>query len=1122
MKKHSFVILLFFIVVFGIFSCKKENTNIVVSAVDSDFDEEKQTSPILAEGFTMTLWAPGPLVANAVAISFDETGAAYVAETSRRKSSDLDIREHRNWMFEDIGLQSIEETRDFHLKKLATNLSDKNLWLEDHNKDGIHDYRDLEVQSEYIRKIWDSDGDGRADKSELFAEDFNSMLTGVAAGILYYNDEVYLTAAPDVWRLKDTNHDGVADERTKISYGYGIHIAYAGHDMSGLTIGNDGKIYWSIGDMGVNSVGPDGKRWKYPNEGAVMRCNPDGSEFEVFAHGLRNPQEIDFDDFGNLISVDNDGDHQGEHERYVHIIQGSDSGWRTQWQFGKYDLPNESYKIWMDEKLHIPHFKGQAAYLLPPIALAYDGPAGLAYNPGTALSEKWKGYFFASYFTGSSARSKVQAFKLVPNGASFSVSEIVDVLGGIVPTGINFANDGALYINDWKDSYDKKPTGRIWKFDVENELKNKNRAETQKILSVGVSKLSIEDLKKCLSNEDKRVRLAAQFELVKRKELESLVEVAMNEKNLLARLHAIWGIGQLGRVNNEILSKVLPLLSDDEEQVRAQTAKVIGDAKYQLAIDFLITQSNDKSAQARFFAIEALGKLGDKKAYASLVKELEKIGDNDPHMRHAIVFALSQLNQENEIASLSNHASTDVRLGAVVALRMIKSPKVALFLSDVDPLVRLEAARAIHDDESIPEALIDLAKTLNSKSSNEEAYIRRAINANLRIGDTASAERLGEFILSTSSTIEMRKDALWALGYWEKPLELDRVDGRVRKFEGHALSDAQKVIIKIYPQLIDTKNEGLKSSIIICIGRLKCTEVSDKIFAIFQNKNNSIETRRAALETLSMLKGQNLIPAIDMALEDKNLEMRQLAQDCLASAKIPDEVLVRMIDKILEKNSIQEKQLALASLSKINSPEAEKLLESWFKKLNTGSIASELELDLAMAIDSSDFDNLKKAKLEFEKSIDTSDVVAMFASTLNGGNADKGLRIFGRNESAQCLRCHVYKGYGGSVGPELTSIADKLSKDDLLKALVDPNSRIAPGFGSIIITLNNGEQLSGTLQNENGENISFISGNNPVQTIEKSQIKEVQYLPSGMFNMSEVLNKAQLRDLMAFLVTLKE
>ncbi|MEL7340729.1 MAG: hypothetical protein AAGM67_09605, partial [Bacteroidota bacterium] len=68
------------------------------TASPADFDESDISNMQVAEGFEIRLWAPGPLLKNAVAISFDEMGAAYVSQTQRRKSSDIDIREHRDWM----------------------------------------------------------------------------------------------------------------------------------------------------------------------------------------------------------------------------------------------------------------------------------------------------------------------------------------------------------------------------------------------------------------------------------------------------------------------------------------------------------------------------------------------------------------------------------------------------------------------------------------------------------------------------------------------------------------------------------------------------------------------------------------------------------------------------------------------------------------------------------------------------------------------------------------------------------------------------------------------------------------------------------------------------------------
>ena len=158
----------------------------------------------------------------------------------------------------------------------------------------------------------------------------------VGGGILSYGGDLFFGMAPGVFRLHDSNGDGVIDRQTTVSDGYNTHMAFGGHGISGVTIGPDGRLYWEVGDIGFNVVDKTGKRWAYPNQGAVLRSEPDGSGFEVFAAGIRNLQEFSFDEHGNLISVDNDGDHDGESERVVYIPYGSDSGWRSNWQYGKY------------------------------------------------------------------------------------------------------------------------------------------------------------------------------------------------------------------------------------------------------------------------------------------------------------------------------------------------------------------------------------------------------------------------------------------------------------------------------------------------------------------------------------------------------------------------------------------------------------------------------------------------------------------------------------------------------------------------------------------------------------------------------------------------------------------
>jgi len=942
------------------------------------------------------------------------------------------------------------------------------------------------------------------------------MLSGVAAGIMYHDNEVYLTAAPNVYRLRDKDGDGDADEREVISHGFGIHIAYAGHDMSGLIMGPDGKVYWSIGDIGVNAMDKQGNRYAYPNQGAVMRCNPDGTDFEVYAHGLRNPQELAFDAYGNLISVDNDGDHPGEHERFVHILEGSDTGWRINWQFGKYHLPNEDYKVWIDEKLHLPHFPGQASYILPPLALAPNGPVGLVYQPGSALNDKWKDYFFGSYFTGSSASSQIQAFRLQPKGASFRLAETKDILSGIVSTGLAFGPDGALYINDWLDGYALKEAGRIWRLDVHEKNADK-RKQTQALLKGGMQQQSILELKLLLGYEDMRVRLNAQFELVKRNEKDALLSVLETQNHELAQIHAIWGMGQLVRNNATIGAELVPLLKSENPEIRAQTAKVLGDAKYRPAANGLLDLLKDDSDRAKYFAAEALGKLADPRAFQPLVNLLDGIEDSDPHFRHGLMYALFRLGMEKEMVALSDHSSIYVRLGAIVALRNMRSTGLKSFLQDTDSLVVIEAARAIHDDQSVPEALPALAKALLTQKITDEAFVRRAINANLRIGDAASADRLATYAARTAASVEMRKDALWALGFWPNPPLLDRVEGRYRKLSNHEATDALQAFSKIVAEMLNSKNNIIRIAAVEAVGRIGYQPADDQLISYCLEKDGSLEMRRAALQSLADLKSASIAKVLKACLSAKELELRTDAQVILGSSGLPDETVVSMLDQVLDKASIPEQQNALNSLSAIEVPAAHKLLSDWLEKLISGRIDPSLQLDVSMAVRNSSYPDLKQQLASFDSLRVSESNLQGYEETLYGGNLKMGKRVFINNSSAQCMRCHTLEGYGGAVGPDLTGIASVLDRESLLEALIDPSARLAAGFGTISLELKDGSKVVGILEQESDGVVTVQLADSSRQEFDYQKIQKKVYSPSSMPSIMGVLSKQEIRDLIAFL-----
>ena len=290
-------------------------------------------------------------ISDPVAISIDEKGRVFYTKAVRPNHSEFDIRGHRNWMTASISFQTVEDRRKFLKETFSEGSQESEKILKDLNKDGLLDWKDLAVEKEQVWHIENTDGDGIADQAQLYLEDFADEVADVANGIEIFDNEVFVSIGPDMWRTKDNNQDGVADAKESISHGYAVHIGFGGHGMSGAKIGPDGRLWWGIGDIGMNVKDQTGKQWKYPNQGVIVRSELDGSGFEVYCAGLRNTHEFAFDQYGNLISEDNDGDHQGERERLVYLINGSDSGWRINWQFGKYTDPlNNSYKVWIDEK----------------------------------------------------------------------------------------------------------------------------------------------------------------------------------------------------------------------------------------------------------------------------------------------------------------------------------------------------------------------------------------------------------------------------------------------------------------------------------------------------------------------------------------------------------------------------------------------------------------------------------------------------------------------------------------------------------------------------------------------------------------------------------------------------
>ncbi len=477
------------------------------------------------KGLQVELFAAEPLLANPVAFCLDEKGVAYVAETFRLGSGVTDTRDHMNWLDADLACRTVADRVAMYQKYLGKGFANYSL------------------HHERVRRVVDQDGDGRADVATVFADGFNDPAAGIGAGVLARQGTVWYTCIPWLWKLRDTDGDGKADERAILHQGYGIHVGFLGHDLHGLRFGPDGKLYFSMGDRGFSVTTREGRPLSVLDTGSVLRCNPDGTELEVFATGLRNPQELAFDEYGNLFTGDNNSD-SGDRARWVYVVEGGDSGWRIGFQFMEQPY---SRGPWNEERLWYPAFGGQAAYIVPPIANLADGPSGLTYHPGSSqLPEEYKNHFFLVDFRGASGQSGIRTFSVEPKGASFRLINSRRFVWSVLATDVDFGPDGGLYFADWVEGWNKPNKGRLYRAFDPARCNDPGVQEVKALLKEGMAARSLASLEALLGHPDMRVRQEAQFELVGRGEsgCKTLASVALSSEQTLARIHAIWGLGQ--------------------------------------------------------------------------------------------------------------------------------------------------------------------------------------------------------------------------------------------------------------------------------------------------------------------------------------------------------------------------------------------------------------------------------------------------------------------------------------------------------------------------------------------------------------------------------------------------
>jgi quinoprotein glucose dehydrogenase len=1057
----------------------------------SDEALQRQRGFQLAPGLVCELVAAEPDLANPVAFALDGKGRFFVAETFRIKQGVFDTRDHMRWKDEDLACVTVED----RVAKYRRHFADQGARFA--------------ALTERVRMLADTDRDGRVDRATVFADGFADLADGIGSGVLPVGDDVWFTNIPKLWRLRDTNGDGVADQRTAVHDGYGVHTSLIGHDLHGLVLGPDRRLYFSIGDRGFHVQQGD-RTLAFPHEGAVLRCELDGSDLEVVHRGLRNPQELAFDDAGDLFTGDNNSD-GGDRARLVQIVPGADSGWRIGYQW----LSDRG--AWNREHMWRPRRPDQVAGHLPPLANFADGPSGLTFDPGIGLPERFRGCFFLCDFRGGPSNSGVQALRLQRAGAGYELASSDRVIWRVLATDVDFGPDGAMYVLDWVDSWTKTGKGRIWRVRTPAMANDIALRATAQLLASDLRERGAASLQQLLAHPDRRVRLQAQLALVDLGAADALLAAAKSRESRLARLHGLHGLGVLGRKDGAIpqLADVVDLLGDGDADVRALATRVLGDVRLPVAVAPLQKRLADENARVRREAALALARFRERAAKAARPL-LDLLRDNDDHdvvLRHAASFALAEVAPADALHDALADASRAVRLGAVLALARRADPAVARVLQDPDAGIRAAAARAIYE-QPIPRAMQALAELCYDDHPDLEAIDWRAINANRLLGLSENGEALVHLAALASHPARTRREALDVLAEWSAPHGQCRVTGNWRPCEHPGAATVAACFLgSLHVFVADAVTAATAAR---AAAKLRLPAAAPHLVTLLRDDAMPVEARRAALDALAELRAPELereLAAIDAGAPHE-LRVRAVA---LLSSAAPAKA-VPVLATLLDDAPQGERQAALEALGNVRDEAASRVLRTWLERWPRGEVPSALQLDLVEAAE-------KHEALRAPLATVTSDEAAKgplgpFLVAREGGDARAGRKLFREHEATRCTRCHALGGDGGTAGPTLDGIGKRLSRDQLLEALVLPGARIAEGFGATTVELHDGTTHVGVVTKDQDGALTLMPGSGEAVTIPWNRIaKRTPNGSSAMPEMGHALTRRQLRDLVEFLAT---
>ncbi len=362
------------------------------------------------------------MLANPVAIDFDEKGRLFVSETYRYRSSVLDIRDYMGMLELDLAARTIDDRLKLHRTVFGEAAA-----------------KQLGIEGEVVRLVEDKDGDGVADASRVFSDGYNNELDGIASGVLARHGKVWFTNIPSLWLLEEQRRRQGEEERAAARLRRALQLHGPRFPRSRARPRRQDLLHHRRPRHAREGQGRPARgctRMKARCSAPTRMARSSSS----FAHGLRNPQELAFDEHGNLFTGDNDSD-QGDQERLVYLVRR----WRQRLARG---LPACAHgQRWpVDARRPVEAVLRRPPGLSTAAGLQHRGRSVRPHVlPGHRPHVRIRQAFLHHSFQGQHRPQRHPDVHLEQDGASFKPTSSQQFMGGVLPTDVTFGPDGVLY-----------------------------------------------------------------------------------------------------------------------------------------------------------------------------------------------------------------------------------------------------------------------------------------------------------------------------------------------------------------------------------------------------------------------------------------------------------------------------------------------------------------------------------------------------------------------------------------------------------------------------------------------------------------------------------------------------